>query len=148
MIGTFLRHFLSMFFGYLFAVVTCAAVILIILSLPTPLQGSSGWASNPLNDVPGRLLTLTQITAIAALPGWAMTALISELALLRSKWLFALAGLLSAALASVLFNALLDTQLETGIIISTCIGGLFGGLAYWAISGRNAGIWISKASTK
>jgi hypothetical protein len=67
---------------------------------------------------------------------------------LRSKWLFALAGLLSAALASVLFNALLDTQLETGIIISTCIGGLFGGLAYWAISGRNAGIWISKASTK
>ena len=148
MISAFLRHFLFMLFGYVLAVFVCAAIMLVILSLPTPLQGSSGWASNPLNDVPGRLVTLAQITAIAALPGWALTALISELALLRSKWMFALAGLISAALAAVLFNAMLETQMETGMMISALIGGLFGGLAYWAAAGKNAGNWISTASAK
>lgn len=148
MISAFLRHFLFMLFGYVLAVFACAAIMLIILSLPTPLQGSSGWASDPLYDVPGRLVTLAQITAIAALPGWALTALISELALLRSKWMFALAGLISAALAAVLFNAMLETQMETGMMISALIGGLFGGLAYWAAAGKNAGNWISTASAK
>ena len=148
MIRAFLSHFLSMLVGYILAVIVCAAIILFIISLPTPLQGSSGWASDPLNNVPGRLMTLAQITAIAALPGWALTALISELALLRSKWTFVLAGLASAALASVLFNALLDTQMEMGMTASILVGGLFGGITYWAIAGKNAGNWISKASSK
>ena len=148
MIRAFLSHFLSMLVGYILAVIVCAAIILFIISLPTPLQGSSGWASDPLNNVSGRLLTLAQITAIAALPGWVITALISELALLRSKWLFALAGCFSAALACFLFNALLDTQMDTGMNVSTLVGGLFGGITYWAIAGKNAGNWISKASSK
>ena len=137
-----------MFFGYGLAVLACAAVMLAILSLPTPLQGSSGWAADPLGDIPGRLVTLVQITAIAALPGWALTALVSELAMLRSKFLFALAGLLSASLAHGLFNALLETHMETGMTISAHIGGLFGGLVYWAAAGKNAGIWISKVNAK
>lgn len=148
MIRRFLTHFLAMLLGYILAVATCSAIILIFLSLPTSLQGDSGWASNPLGNVTGRLLILTQITAIAALPGWALSALISELALLRGKLLFALAGFFSAALAYALFNALLDTQLETGMTISTLIGGLFGGLVYWAVAGRNAGIWISKVNAE
>lgn len=148
MIRPFLSHLIAMLIGYILAVFICAAIMLFILSLPTPLQGSSGWASDPMNGVPGRLVTLAQITAIAALPGWALTALISEIAMLRSKFLFALAGLLSASLAYGLFNALLETHMETGMTISAHIGGLFGGLVYWAAAGKNAGIWISKVNAK
>lgn len=77
-----------------------------------------------------------------------LVAVAAELLGWRSWLAHALAGAPVALYAGWRMAAALDAPAattDTGLMLLTLAAGLVGGIAYWAIAGRNAGLWRDEA---
>jgi energy-converting hydrogenase Eha subunit A len=145
----FLIHLLFMLLGYALAVLTATTVVCIVMGLPTvfPDQGAWGSFQRYLKDFPMMFAFGMMLTAMYALPGWLISVVTAEIRNERRKYWFAVAGLLTALLAHLLSGGA-NYTIFADIFMTAAIlaGGLCGGLAYWALTGRRSGSWKSVAS--
>jgi hypothetical protein len=84
---------------------------------------------------------------ISAIPTL-LTAILTEGLQLRQIWLHALLGMVvSGASFAIVTPTLIDGSVSASDLADVAImagGGLFGGLAYWLIAGRGAGIFLPR----
>jgi energy-converting hydrogenase Eha subunit A len=149
MIRPFFIHLLSMLLGYAFAVLTATTVVCLVRGLPTvfPDQGQWGSFYRYLNDLPAIFSVGLMMTAAFGLPGWLISVVLAEVRDERRKFWFALAGVLTALLAHLFAGGTYNSSFDGIFMIASILaGGLFGGLAYWALTGRRSGSWKSVAS--
>ncbi len=139
-----LLHLLFMALGYALAVLTATTVVCIAMGLPTvfPDQGAWGSFQRYLKDFPMMFAFGTMMTAMYGLPGWLISVVTAEIRNERRKYWFAIAGLLTALLAQMLSGGVNYTIFaDIFMIAAILIGGLCGGLAYWAVVGKLSGKW-------
>lgn len=137
-----------MLLGYALAVLVATTVVCIAFGLPTmfPDGGRYGSFYAYLKDFPMMFMVGGMMTAIYGLPGWLISVTMAERRGRQGKLWFALAGVLTAALAILIAGRFQRVFDETWLNIAILIGGCAGGLAYWALSGKNSGNWKSVVS--
>ncbi len=151
MTRSFLIHLMFMVLGYILAVLVASAITVFILFAPTifPDNGAWGSAYKAWRDLPGMLLFGAYFTAIYALPGWLISVVVAELRNMRGKYLFGVAGILTAMLAHLVDNWMAGGMFSTPMIFGgSLVGGFCGGLVYWAIAGKRSGAWKSPAKVE
>lgn len=144
---TCLLRLLVILFGY--AVATLAASLFLNVLLLSALDVSPG--ETPV--AAGSLLFAVPVVALfvayfAFLPAILMV-LLGEL-LGKRDWLFyALSGALVAAVVIGLANgspgAGYDVAADPAFLLAVIATGIFGGMAYWLVAGRGAGLWRGPA---
>lgn len=151
--GTYLGRFAAIVFGYALAAL-CASLV-----LNTAFLGAMGLMAP---DIPHSGLGLWVSVPFAALfigyygfiPGMALIAIGEATA--RRGWLYyALGGAAVAAIvtapiladpdAGALYGAAPDGP-DTGLAALFIAAGIAAGIAYWLAAGRNAGLWLARAS--
>lgn len=145
-----LDHLKEILAGYVAAVaVACiiTALIFIVLTLhPSMLV----MLLHPLLFVPFFVFSFG-VTSMYALPGWLLSVFISERFAIKSKVYFCAVGVMASLVAAMIFQLTdsaflgksfkgLELMLASGAVV---IGGLCGGLTYWAIAGKHSGTWKS-----
>jgi hypothetical protein len=143
----FLIHLLFMLLGYALAVLVATTIVVAIMGAPTifPDQGAWGSFYKFMQDFPMMFGFGLMMTSIYGLPGWLVTVIFAEWRDRRSRLFFAAAGVLTALLAMIIAgmgHGLFSERLLHGACL---IGGLFGGLAYWAIAGKSSANWRKPA---
>ncbi len=135
-----LTHILWMILGYAIAVLAATCVTVIALRYPTNLIK------------PGKILDFSDLrsmfifgllaTGPYAFPGWLISMITAEIRNERRGLYFAIAGLVTASVAVLLFGASAPDMASGLRFIVTClIGGVLGGLVYWRTVGRNTAQW-------
>ena len=116
-------------------------LIHLVFGAPTvfPDQGQWGSFYRYVRDLPAMFIIGLMMTALYGLPGWLISVIAAEWRNLRGAAYFAIAGILTAALAIFIGGRGRALFPETLMNIAILIGGLFGGLAYWVIAGRRSG---------
>ena len=134
-------HLVFMLLGYALAVLTATSVVCLVFGAPTvfPDQGQWGSFYRYMRDLPAMFMVGLMMSALYGLPGWLISVIAAEWRQLRGAAYFAIAGILTAALAIFIGGRGKALFPETLMNIAILIGGLFGGLAYWAIAGRRSG---------
>ena len=142
-----LIRLLYMALGYALAVLVATTVVVAIVGAPTifPDQGAWGSFYRFMQDFPMMFLFGLMMTSLYGLPGWLMTVIFAEWRNRRGKLFFALTGLWTALLALFLAGMGKGLFSEALLNIACLIGGVCGGLAYWAIAGKNSGNWKPSA---
>ena len=148
----FLIHLFLMVLGYGLAVLVASTITVFVIFAPTVFPDNGAWGSayKTLRELPLFLIFGAFYTAMFALPGWLMTAIAAEYRNVRGKFWFAFAGLLTAILAHSIALVFADRMFAAPLIVSgSLVGGLCGGIIYWAIVGKRSGVWkaISKHET-
>jgi hypothetical protein len=139
----FLLHLLFMLLGYALAVLVSVTIAVLIMGLPTVLPDQGNWGSfySFWRDFPGLFLGGLTITALYALPGWLISVVIAEVRREQRRYWFAAAGVLTALLALLLAGMGRIPLSMPAMFFGSLIGGLFGGLVYWAVAGNRSGQW-------
>ena len=136
-----------MLLGYALAVLAATSTVCFVMGAPTifPDQGRFGSFYRYLRDLPMMFAFGAMMTAMYGLPGWLVSALAAEMRSERRPLWFAIAGILTALLA--LFLAGRGRGMFSEMLLNAAIpvGGLFGGLAYWAVAGKKSGSWKNQA---
>jgi hypothetical protein len=144
----FLIHLLSMLLGYALAVLVAVTIAALIMGLPTAVPGKVNWGSllSFLRDFPN-LLFLGGLTIAApyALPGWLISVIAAEFRKEQRMYWFAAAGVLTALLALFLAGMGRGMLSMPAMFIGSLIGGFFGGLVYWAVTGQRSGHWRTRS---
>ena len=81
------------------------------------------------------------MTAFYGLPGWLISVTMAEWRGQQGKYWFSIAGALSAALAILIAGSFQRVVDGSWLNIAILIGGVAGGLAYWALAGETSGNW-------
>lgn len=138
---------LFMLLGYALAVLVATSVACVLFGLPTVLPDDGRWGSFHmyLREFPGMFVIGGMMTGIYGFPGWLISAVIAERKRFRSRRYFAAAGTLTALLALLLAGRFQGLFPESSLNLSCLVGGLFGGLAYWAAAGKRSGSWKETA---
>ena len=138
-----LIHLLFMALGYALAVLVATTVVVTIMGAPTILPDQGKWGSfyHFAQDFPMMFLFGLMMTSLYGLPGWLMTVIFAELRVRRGRLFFAVTGLWTALLALLVAGMGKGMFSEALLNIACLIGGICGGLAYWAIAGKNSGNW-------
>lgn len=141
-----LVHLVFMALGYALAVLVATTIACVLFGLPTILPDDGRWGSfyTWWRDFPSMLVIGGMMTAIYGLPGWLISTVIAERRNIRSRRWFAIAGVLTAVLALLIAGRFQGLFPEISLNLSCLVGGLFGGLAYWAVAGKVSGAWKSK----
>ena len=142
-----LLHFLLVLIGFGLAVAISCFVYTALLSLPFFFRATHGWVTIIWDDPLSAFGTLFAVNAIAVFPGWFIAMFIGELALIRSKYFYALVGAASALLAHLIFNSAFSASSDLAFLIPSMISGLCGGLTYWGFIGKQAGAWMPNRRT-
>ncbi|MGB8817231.1 MAG: hypothetical protein WCC66_04830 [Rhizobiaceae bacterium] len=139
----FLIHLLYMILGYALAVLVATTVVVVVMGLPTvlPDQGAQGSFYRYLKDFPMMFLFGLMITSLYALPGWLVTVIFAEWRSKRGRLFFAVTGFFTALLALILAGMGRGIFAEPLLHGASLVGGLCGGLAYWALAGKKSGGW-------
>jgi hypothetical protein len=145
------KRVLFMLLGYVLAVLSASILTVICVVVATEVL-NLGKPPKPigiLEDVGMLAMVGVTLTAVYALPGWALCAGLAEWFDERRRWFFVSAGGLNAVLAHALL--LYSSDGTTGeryyvsqfglVILLSVLGGLCGGWVYWRLAGRNAGAW-------
>ena len=142
-----LLHLLSVLLGYVLAVLVATTIVCLLFAIPTVLPdgGRFGSFHQYLKDFPAMFFVGAMMTAIYALPGWLVSVIAAERQARRGKFWFAIAGLATAALAILIAGRFQQLFSESALNVFILIGGLFGGLAYWAVAGKQSGAWRQRA---
>ena len=143
MIKTLAIRSLWMLLGYALAVLVATTLVCVMMGIPSllPDHGAMGSFYRYLQDFPSMFAFGTLMTALYGLPGWLISVVYAEWRNVRHRVWFAIAGFLNGGLAILLSN---NGRFYTGDFILTSaifIGGLAGGLAYWALAGKKSGNW-------
>ncbi len=140
-------HLLFMALGYALAVLVATTVVVAIMGAPTVFPDQGRWGSfyRFIQDFPMMFLFGLMMTSLYGLPGWLMTVVFAEWRVRRGKLFFALTGLWTALLALLIAGMGKGLFSEALLSIACLIGGICGGLAYWAIAGKTSGNWKSPA---
>ena len=134
--------------GYALAVLVATTVVVAIMGAPTifPDQGAWGSFYRFWRDFPMMFLFGLMMTSLYGLPGWLMSVIFAERRNRRGKLFFAITGLCTALLALIIAGGVGRGPLSQPLLSTAClIGGIFGGLAYWAVAGKTSGNWKSPA---
>ena len=144
---TFLVHLVYMALGYALAVLVATTITCVLFGLPTILPDDGRWGSfhGYLRDFPAMFMIGAMMTAAYGFPGWLVSVVVAERKQFRSRRYFAFAGVLDALLALLLAGRFQGLFPEIWLNLSCLAGGFFGGLAYWAVAGKDSGIWKGKA---
>jgi hypothetical protein len=136
-------HLLFMLLGYALAVLVSVTIAVVIMGLPTTLPDNGNWGSfySFWRDFPSVFLGGLTITSMYALPGWLISVLIAEARREQRRFWFAAAGVLTALLALFLAGMGRIPLSMPAMFFGSLIGGLCGGLAYWAVAGKRSGQW-------
>ena len=141
---------LFMVLGYALAVLVATTVVCILMGVPSvlPDQGAMGSFYRYLQDFPSMFAVGGMMTAIYGLPGWLITVIIAETRGQKGRIWFAIAGILTAALAILIAGRFQRVFDESWLNIAILIGGFAGGLAYRALAGKTSGNWKRPAEAK
>jgi hypothetical protein len=142
----FLLHLLFMPLGYALAVLVSVTIACVVMGLPTVLPDKGNWGSfySFWRDFPSLFLGGLTITAMYALPGWLICVITAEFRNEKRRYWFAAAGVLTALLALFLAGMGHLPLSMPPMFFGSLIGGFFGGLAYWAVTGRRSGHWRTR----
>jgi energy-converting hydrogenase Eha subunit A len=139
----FLIHLHFMLLSYALAVLVSVTIACVVMGLPTMLPDRGNWGSfySFWRDFPGLFLGGLTITALYALPGWLVSVVAAEFRKERRRYWFAAAGVFTALLALFLAGTGRLPLSMPAMFFGSLIGGLFGGLVYWAVTGKRSGQW-------
>ena len=141
---------LFMVLGYALAVLVATMAVCVLIGIPTALpdNGEFGSFYRYQRDIPLIFVFGGLMTALYGFPGWLLTIIVTEYCSTGGRVWLGFAGILNAVLALVLSNVFpqfvigwIMPTLQNWLNIACLFGGLCGGIAYWAISGRKAGSW-------
>lgn len=120
------------------AAVFVSAMVAVIIAL-TPMVAAG---AESIDDVfPAWFAFGLVLTALYALPGFAMTVLVAETKARRGRIWFVVAGVLTALAATLIASRGHGLFPDHALNIGILLGGAAGGLAYWGVSGRSSGAW-------
>jgi hypothetical protein len=145
MIEAFVVHLFKVAIGYLCAAFAAALVFWAILKLSFPYNYvHHGVTQAVLSDIRKMdfltsIFSLIQILALLALPVWFITVVLGELTIMRSVRHYLVAGVLGSTPYLVMTFG--EGPPTFDIWLLAIIPGAIGGLVYWAIAGRLAGMW-------
>lgn len=127
--------------GYAVAVGAATLVFVAVVFAPTFAGFMSGVpvAADALADLPLWLGFGAVVTALYALPGFAVAVVLAERRRERRAWWFSLAGVLTAMVAVLIGSRGSGLLPEFATNAGALLGGALGGLAYWAVAGRRSG---------
>jgi energy-converting hydrogenase Eha subunit A len=143
--GALFIHLLFMLLGYALAVLVSVTIAVFVMGLPTVLPDNGNWGSfySFWRDFPNLFLGGLTITALYALPGWLISVVAAEFRNERRRFWFAAAGVLTALLALFLAGMGRGLMSMPAMFVGSLTGGFFGGLVYWAVTGKRSGDWRS-----
>ncbi len=140
----FLTHLFFMVLGYALAVQVAATITVFVIFIPTVFPDNGAWGSayKTLQDIMPLLLFGAFYTAMFALPGWLITVITAEYRNEQRKYWFGIAGFFTAILAQLIAYVFIGGMFSAPVtLIGSLIGGLCGGVTYWAVVGKRSGGW-------
>jgi len=134
--------------GYVFAVLVAVIATLAAYLAPSALpdDGVLGSIHANLRESQTIFLVGLFLTFPAALPGFMIAVFVSILRRWQSWLPFMLAGGVNALFSWLLLGlyfAMPSSAIDQASIVASAVGGLAGGLAYWAATGRVTAGWRS-----
>jgi hypothetical protein len=138
-------RFCHLLTGYIFAVLAAVIITMAAYLAPSALPDAGAWGSIHANlrDWQTMFLVGLMLTFPAALPGFLIAVFFSIFQRWRSRLPFIIAGSANALFSWLLLAAyaLSFSIIQPDLLAASLIGGLAGGFAYWATTGRVTAGW-------
>ena len=136
-----LRRFAAIAVGYLAATAASSLVALVIMDIERLIEGRADYFTS-------LLAVGFAVTTVVALPGFIAMITYSERYKKHAPLWYALAGILTALLSTVLLS-IIDGAFLFGVeprwLGGLVGGGMAGGLTYWAVTGRKSARQAAKS---